>query len=93
MNICIFFGVIVFALLMVFMLTNCVFTERFTAPGLTLTMPPSWFPQNAAAPYRKNKWKTKMYLDRYPFHTSNGKQYMSFKQSNELASTDRLWRF
>lgn len=45
--------------------------ENFTAPGLTLTKPPSWFPQNAARPYNANDWKTKMYLDRYPIRINN----------------------
>jgi hypothetical protein len=46
-------------------------SEKFTAPGLTLTKPPSWFPQNSAKPYREKDWKTKMYLDRYPFRVNN----------------------
>lgn len=46
-------------------------SEKFTAPGLTLTKPPSWFPQNSAKPYRESDWKTKMYLDRYPFRVNN----------------------
>jgi hypothetical protein len=47
------------------------FSEKFTAPGLTLTKPPSWFPQNAAKPYNKNDWRSRMYLDRYPFRYNN----------------------
>lgn len=46
-------------------------SEKFTAPGLTLTKPPSWFPQNAAKAYNPKDWKTKMYLDRYPFRINN----------------------
>ena len=67
-------------------------TENFTAPGLTLTSPPSWFPQLAARKYSEKDWKTKMYLDWYPFRTSDGKDYISYDKSNMLASTDRLWR-
>lgn len=67
-------------------------TENFTAPGLTLTSPPSWFPQLAAKKYSEKDWKTKMYLDRYPFRTSDGKDYISYDKSNMLASTDRLWK-
>lgn len=90
---CCVFVILIFAFLIVFIVTNCIMKEGFTAPGLTLTIPPSWFPQNSAKPYKKSEWMTKMYLDRYPFHTNTGKGYISYDESNRLASTDRFWRF
>lgn len=86
-NCCIFIAIfLLIFLLFVFIFTNCVQKENFTAPGLTLTIPPSWFPQIAAKPYRMNDWKTHVYLDRYPFHKG-----MTVEESNALASTNRFW--
>jgi hypothetical protein len=87
---CIIMVIILIAGLFIFIIHNCFYTENFTAPGLTLTVPPSWFPQNAAKKYNPNDWKVRMYLDRYPFKTEDG-SYLTDKLSNELASTDRLW--
>lgn len=78
-------------LLFIFIYTNCVKNEHFTVPGLTLTKPPSWFPQNSAKPYNKDNWKVRMYLDRYPFWDSNKKEYINSKLSNKLASVNRFW--
>lgn len=78
-------------LLFVFIYTNCILKENFTAPGLTLTNPPSWFPQNSAKAYKEDDWKVKMYLDRYPFWDAIKGEYISDKLSNKLASTDRYW--
>jgi hypothetical protein len=74
--------------------------ERFTAPGLTLTKPPSWFPQYAAKAYNPEDWKTRMYLERYPFRINNNGEncdnrspdYISSGESDLLASTYRMWR-
>lgn len=85
--------IILMFLLFLFILTNCVFKENFTAPGLTLTRPPSWFPQNAAKPYKDSDWKVRMYLDRYPFYDSDKQKYISFDESNKLASAYRFWEF
>lgn len=70
---------------------QCILKENFTAPGLTLTSPPKWFPQIAARPYQKNDWKVKTYLDRYPFYNYRTGKYKSTKESNQLASTNRFW--
>lgn len=80
-------------LLFVFIFTNCITKENFTAPGLTLTVPPSWFPQNAAKRYDKKDWKVRMYLDRYPFYDARDHSYLTEEQSNYLASTNRFWNF
>lgn len=87
------FVIVLIILLFFFIFTNCIYKEKFTAPGLTLTIPPNWFPQNAAKPYRDSDWKVKMYLDRYPFYDSVRKDYLSYDESNRLASTNRFWRF
>lgn len=65
--------------------------ESFSAPGLTLTVPPSWFPQNAARPYNPKDWQERMYLDRYPFYDTKEREYISEEESNALASTNRFW--
>ena len=91
-NVCISLCIIILMfLLFVIIYTNCGKLERFTAPGLTLTNPPSWFPQNAAKKYREDDWKVKMYLDRYPFYDSETKTYIDQKESDNLASTNRFW--
>ena len=82
--------ILIFALF-VFIIMNCIFKENFTAPGLTLTMPPNWFPQIAAKTYNPNDWKVKMYLDRYPFYDTKAQEYLTSKESDELASTNRFW--
>ena len=86
-------AVLVFGLVLFIVLT-CKRNEQFTAPGLTLTKPPSWFPQNAAKPYNKKDWETKMYLDRYPFHVFNGKdfEFMSPEATDAMASVYKGWR-
>lgn len=68
-------------------------TEKFTAPGLTLTNPPSWFPENSARPYNKKDSETRMYLQKYPIYAPKmpGK-YLSPKTSDRLASAYRFWR-
>lgn len=77
------------------------FTEKFTAPGLTLTKPPSWFPQNAAKPYREKDWKSRMYLDRYPFRYNNAgencqtdiesiKDELNTKYASQIPDSDYL---
>ena len=92
-NICITSCIVILMfLLFVFVYTNCVQNEYFTAPGLTLTMPPSWFPQNSAKKYKEDDWKTKMYLDRYPFYSTEDDDYLSQELSDKLASTDRFWK-
>lgn len=90
---CIYFCfiLILVVLLLFFMYSQCYINEQFTAPGLTLTIPPSWFPQNAAKAYHPNDWKTKAYLDRYPFYDPKTKSYLSYEKSQQLASTNRFW--
>lgn len=91
-NVCLYaFISIIFILLLFFIFTQCVYKEKFTAPGLTLTIPPNWFPQNSAKPYRMDDWKVKAYLDRYPFYDSKTKTYLGFQESQDLASTNRFW--
>lgn len=87
-----FFIVLLLILLLVFIFTNCAYKEKFTAPGLTLVNPPSWFPENAAKKYNKKDWETKMYLDRYPFYDTLDQDYLPYKESNELASIYRYWK-
>lgn len=77
---------------MVFIFTNCAHKENFTAPGLTLTMPPSWFPQIAAKHYNPNDWKPRTYLDRYPFYSVVDQAFLTEKESNYLAGTNRFWK-
>lgn len=79
-------------LLFIFITTNCIDKENFTAPGLTLTIPPSWFPQNSAKPYNESDWKSRMYLDRYPFYDPETQSYISDEESNWLANTTRFWK-
>lgn len=91
-SICLFLCIgILFILLLFFMFTQCYYKENFTAPGLTLTIPPSWFPQNSAKKYRMDDWKVKAYLDRYPFYDAKTKKYLGFQESQDLASTNRFW--
>jgi hypothetical protein len=78
--------VLLVSILIAVMFLNCSGKEGFTAPGLTLTNTPSWFPQNSAKDYKKQDWKPDSYLERYPFE---GKSY---EESNNLASTYRFWR-
>ena len=101
----VFISIIVIVMLILICIVN---TENFTAPGLTLTKPPSWFPQNAARTYNKDDWKSRMYLDRYPFRVNNkgenclnnaemggdgpGSDYISSNEADFLASTYRMWR-
>ena len=82
--------------------------ELFTAPGLTLTKSPSWFPQYSSQKYDITDWQSKMYLDRYPFKINNkgencvnsgtmgGKgprpDYLTTSQSDQLASAYRFWK-
>ncbi len=73
------------------MYSQCYLNENFTAPGLTLTIPPSWFPQNSAKDYRMDDWVVKAYLDRYPFYDAKTKKYIGYDESQELASTNRFW--
>lgn len=91
-NLVILIGAIVLLILLfLFIYQNCIRSEKFTAPGLTLTIPPSWFPQNAAKAYNPNDWKSRMYLDRYPFYDAVTKEYISDKESNYLANATRYW--
>lgn len=83
--------IIIVLILIFFMYTQCI-NEHFTAPGLTLTMPPSWFPQNAAKLYKMNDWKVRAYLDRYPFYDTKNRDYISYNESQRLASTNRFWK-
>lgn len=87
----IIFIIIIIALLLYLIIDHCILKETFTAPGLTLTSPPSWFPQIAAKPYRKSDWEVRTYLDRYPFYNVRTGKYLSTNESNELASTNRFW--
>lgn len=86
-------AIILLFVLLYFIYVSCIKCEKFTAPGLTLTMPPSWFPQNAARKYNPNDWKSRMYLDRYPFYDAVTKNYISDKESNYLANATRYWEF
>lgn len=79
---------IVFALLVVFIVYSCVIKEKFTAPGLTLTLPPNWFPQFRAKDYDISDWKVKMYLDRYPLFKGQ-----TSEEADDVASAYRLWKF
>jgi hypothetical protein len=90
---CLAILILVFILL-VFTYMNCIRIESFTAPGLTLTKAPSWFPVNAARKYSEDDWKSKMYLERNSFNVFNGKdnEYISSAESDKLASAYRLWR-
>lgn len=82
---CIYISIfILLFMLFIFIFMNCVYKENFTAPGLTLIKPPSWFPQNSAKAYSKNDWKTKMYLDRY--------DELNNPNANNLAFVYRFWR-
>jgi len=86
-------GLIIILISLLFVLIGGKFRcENFTAPGLTLTQPPSWFPQNAAQGYNKKNSETQMYLDRYPFYDSDKRDYISYDDSNTLASVYRFWR-
>ena len=85
------FIIAIIALLLYLIIDHAVIRENFTAPGLTLTSPPSWFPQIAAKPYRKSDWEVRTYLDRYPFYNARTGKYLSTNDSNELASTNRFW--
>ena len=92
MNACIFIAIfLLLFLLMVFIFVNCAQKENFTAPGLTLTMPPSWFPQIAAQAYNPDDWKPRTYLDRYPFYAVREQKYLTEEESDYLASTNRFW--
>lgn len=85
-NYCIFISLfLLIFLLFVFIFTNS--KENFTAPGLTLTIPPSWFPQNSSKKYNKNDWITQVYLDRYPFNKD-----ITVEESNAIANTNRFWK-
>jgi len=79
-------------ILLLFILINCYFTENFTAPGLTLIIPPSWWVSRAGKKYDKKDWETKMYLDRYPFYDFKTNNYLTTNESNALASAYRFWR-
>jgi len=79
-------------LLLKFIFDNCSCNEHFTAPGLTLTSPPSWFPQFTSKPYNKKDSETKMYLDKYPFYDPATKKYISYEESNKLGSVYRFWK-
>ena len=80
--------IIIILLYIIFRKSN---KEKFTAPGLTLTNPPSWFPQNSAKAYNINDWKSLMYLDRYPFRY-NKDDYLSQDESDKMASVYKFWR-
>lgn len=87
-------GVFVLIILLIAFITlNCYMRDNFTAPGLTLTLPPSWYTTLSGRAYNKNDWKTKQYLDRYPFFNAETGKYISEKNSNTLASAYRFWRF
>jgi len=79
-------------LLLLFILINCYFTENFTAPGLTLIIPPSWWVSRAGKKYNKKDWESQMYLDRYPFYDAQTNSYLSTPESDYLASVYRFWR-
>lgn len=84
--------VVLFSLLLaLIVVSNCLKFEHFSAPGLTLTMPPSWFPQIAAKKYDQKDWQSKMYLDRYQFYDADTQEYLTEEESNRLASTNRFW--
>lgn len=101
-DVCIYIGIfILLFFLFIFIFSNCIWKESFTAPGLTLTIPPSWFPQMAAKAYNPKDSQTRMYLDRYPFKLGpkgldpNGAKdwdYMSEQRSDKLASAYRFWK-
>lgn len=92
-DLCIYISIfLLIFILFVFIFLNCVRKENFTAPGLTLTMPPNWFPQLAARKYNPNDWKSKMYLDRYPFYDVKEEEYLTQSESDKLASVYRMWR-
>lgn len=92
-NVCITICILILMfLLFVFIYRSCIVNEYFTAPGLTLTIPPSWFPQNSAKKYNKKDWETKMYLDRYPFYDDSTGEYINQSESDYIASTNRFWR-
>lgn len=85
------FIILAVALLCVFIYSQSCVYENFTVPGVTLTIPPSWFPQNSAKAYNMNDWKVKSYLDRYPFWDPVKKQYIGYQESQDLANTNRFW--
>jgi hypothetical protein len=87
-----FLTCVLLALLLYFIIKQCS-DEHFTAPGLTLTVPPSWFPQFTSKTYNKKDWMTKAYLDRYPFYDAKTRKYISYDKSQKLASTNRFWKF
>ena len=88
---------VIFVLLVVLIVTSCITTEKFTAPGLTLTNPPKWFPKYSAKKYNMDDWKVKMYLDRYPMYQYDGgpkeeSNYITPKESDKIASAYRFWK-
>lgn len=90
--IAILFIIIIVILLILLIVTNVKNLESFTSPGWTLTIPPNWFTTRSAKPYNKDEWKTKMYLDRYPFYDSVTRSDLSWEESNRLASVYRFWK-
>lgn len=83
---------ILFIIILTFLIvTSCSSKEGFTAPGLTLINPPSWFPQNSSKHYNKKDWQSKMYLDRYPPKKGCNK-YGSQKEAEKNASVFHFWR-
>jgi len=75
LGLCFGIGVfVVFVLLVIFIVYTCILKENFTAPGLTLTLPPSWFPEFKAKKYKMDDWRVRMYLDRYPMYRYDGNQ-------------------
>lgn len=79
-------------LLLFFFICTQTTNEHFTAPGLTLTIPPSWYPQNSAQKYKPSDWKVKTYLDRYPIYDPRTKNYIGYQETQDIASTNRFWR-
>lgn len=87
--ICVFLPIVLTVFLILFLQLSPRI-EGFTAPGLTLLRPPNWFPENTARPYNKKDWQTKMYLQKYPIYYRG--KYLSPLESNQIASTYRLWK-
>ncbi len=83
---------IIFILLVALIISSCITTENFTAPGLTLTRPPKWFPQYNAKKYKMDDWKVKMYLDRYPMYDYKNEEYLTPEESDKVASAYRFWQ-
>jgi len=85
------FIILLSTILISLIIFSCSNKEGFTAPGLTLINPPSWFPQNSSKAYKKEDWQNKMYLDMYKGKKGNN-EYESVEETEQKAKVFRFWR-